>query len=86
MRTRGALASARPALLGPPPWATPAGIHPLIVALGAIGRRPGMVDDRVEARDMLSMTVLIDHDVVDGVLMALFLRRLSELMEAAFGL
>jgi pyruvate/2-oxoglutarate dehydrogenase complex dihydrolipoamide acyltransferase (E2) component len=56
------------------------------VALGAIGRRPGMVDDRVEARDMLSMTVLIDHDVVDGVLMALFLRRLSELMEAAFGL
>jgi hypothetical protein len=24
------------------------------VALGAIGRRPGMVDDRVEERDMLN--------------------------------
>jgi len=67
-------------------WGIPAGIHPLIVALGAIGRRPGMVDDRVEARDMLSMTVLIDHDVVDGVPMALFLRRLNELRETAFGL
>lgn len=67
-------------------WAIPAGVHPLIVALGAIGRRPGMVEGGVEARDMLSMTVQFDHDVVDGLPVALFLRRLSELMEGAFGL
>jgi hypothetical protein len=67
-------------------WGIPAGIHPLVVALGAIGRRPGLVDDRVEPRDVLSMTVLFDHDVVDGLPVALFLRRLSELMESAFSL
>ena len=32
------------------------------------------------------MTVLFDHDVVDGLPVALFLRRLSELMEGAFSL
>lgn len=67
-------------------WGIPAGIHPLCVALGAIGRRPGMAGDQMEPRDMLSMTVLFDHDVVDGVPMALFLRRLTELMEGAAGL
>jgi pyruvate/2-oxoglutarate dehydrogenase complex dihydrolipoamide acyltransferase (E2) component len=67
-------------------WGIPAGIHPLIVALGAIGRRPGIVEDRVEARDMLSLTVLFDHDVVDGVPMALYLRRITDLLEGAFGL
>ena len=67
-------------------WGIPAGLHPLIVAFGAIGRRPGIVEDRVEARDVLSMTVLFDHDVVDGVPMARFLRRLTDLMESAFGL
>ena len=67
-------------------WAIPIAIHPLIIALGAVGRRPGLVEDRVEARDLLSLTVLFDHEVVDGVPVALFLRRLTELMEGAFGL
>ena len=40
----------------------------------------------VRAREFLSMTALFDHDVVDGLPVALFLRRLSELMESAFGL
>ena len=67
-------------------WGIPVGFHPLAVALGAVGRRPGLVGDRVEPRDVLSMTVLFDHDVVDGMPVALFLRRLSDLMEKAFGL
>jgi pyruvate/2-oxoglutarate dehydrogenase complex dihydrolipoamide acyltransferase (E2) component len=77
-------------------WGIPSGIHPLLVALGAVGRRAGLAaggeDDaaagamRFEPRDVLSMTVLFDHDVVDGLPVALFLRRLAELMESAFGL
>jgi hypothetical protein len=67
-------------------WPIPPGIHPLNVALGAIGRRPGIVEGGVEERDMLSMTVQFDHDVVDGMPVALFLRKLSELMESGFGL
>jgi pyruvate/2-oxoglutarate dehydrogenase complex dihydrolipoamide acyltransferase (E2) component len=67
-------------------WGIPAGLHPLLVALGAVGRRPGMAGDEIEPRDVLSMTVLFDHDVVDGMPVALFLRRLSDLMENASGL
>ena len=67
-------------------WAIPRGIHPLIVVLGAIGRRPGCVGEEIVSRDILSLTVLFDHDVVDGVPVALFLRRLTDLMESAFGL
>ena len=67
-------------------WGIPAGLHPLLVALGAVGRRPGMAGDVMEPRDVLSMTVLFDHDVVDGLPVALFLRRLTDLMESAAGL
>jgi pyruvate/2-oxoglutarate dehydrogenase complex dihydrolipoamide acyltransferase (E2) component len=41
---------------------------------------------RVEPRDMLSLSVLFDHDVIDGVPAAAFVRRLTELMEGAYGL
>ena len=34
----------------------------------------------------IGLTVLFDHDVTDGVPVALFLRRLTELMETAWGL
>jgi pyruvate/2-oxoglutarate dehydrogenase complex dihydrolipoamide acyltransferase (E2) component len=61
-------------------WAVPVGIHPLSVALGAVAR---LHDPE---RELLSMTVLFDHDVTDGVPVALFLRRLTELMETACGL
>jgi pyruvate/2-oxoglutarate dehydrogenase complex dihydrolipoamide acyltransferase (E2) component len=67
-------------------WGIPITIHPLAVALGAIGRRPGLAEAGGEPREMLSLTVLFDHEVVDGVPVALFLRRLMELMEGAFGL
>ncbi len=67
-------------------WAIPIGIHPLVVAVGGVTRRPWVVEDRVEPRDALALTVLFDHDVIDGVPVALFLRRLVELLEGACGL
>lgn len=60
--------------------------HPLTVALGAIARKPAVVGDRVEARDFLGMTIVFDHDVVDGAPVAMFLQRLRELMESGYGL
>jgi pyruvate/2-oxoglutarate dehydrogenase complex dihydrolipoamide acyltransferase (E2) component len=64
----------------------PIAVHPLVVAIGAIGRRPGLAGDGVEPRDILSLTVLFDHEVVDGVPVALFLKRLTQVMEMAFEL
>lgn len=45
-----------------------------------------MVGDRIEPREFIGMTVVFDHDVVDGAPMAMFLERLRELMESAYGL
>jgi len=67
-------------------WGIPIAIHSLVVAIGAIGRRPGPAGDETEPREFVSLTVLFDHGVVDGVPVALFLKRLIQLMETAFEL
>jgi pyruvate/2-oxoglutarate dehydrogenase complex dihydrolipoamide acyltransferase (E2) component len=67
-------------------WGIPVGIHPLVVLLGGIARKPGVVGQEVQVRDYLSMTVLFDHDVVDGAPVARFLSRLRELIEGGYGL
>jgi pyruvate/2-oxoglutarate dehydrogenase complex dihydrolipoamide acyltransferase (E2) component len=40
----------------------------------------------VEPREFLGMTLMFDHDVIDGAPMAMFLQRLRELIESGFGL
>ncbi len=67
-------------------WGIPVEFHPLTVALGAIARKPAVVGDRVEAREFLGMTIVFDHDVVDGAPVAMFLQRLREVVESGHGL
>jgi pyruvate/2-oxoglutarate dehydrogenase complex dihydrolipoamide acyltransferase (E2) component len=67
-------------------WAIPIGIHPLIIALGSIARKPGVVGDAIEIREYLSTTVLFDHDVIDGAPATRFVQRLKELIETGYGL
>jgi pyruvate/2-oxoglutarate dehydrogenase complex dihydrolipoamide acyltransferase (E2) component len=65
-------------------WPVPIGIAPLIVALGTIALKPGVVGDSIEPREILAATVLFDHDVIDGGPVFLFIDRLRELMEGAY--
>jgi pyruvate/2-oxoglutarate dehydrogenase complex dihydrolipoamide acyltransferase (E2) component len=67
-------------------WGIPIGIHPLIVAVGAIAKRPGVVDGQIVVREYVGLTVLFDHDVTDGAPVARFIRRLQELMASGYGL
>jgi len=67
-------------------WGIPIGIHPLIVALGTIARKPGIMGNAIEIREFLSITVLFDHDVTDGAPVARFIQRLGELLEQGYGL
>jgi pyruvate/2-oxoglutarate dehydrogenase complex dihydrolipoamide acyltransferase (E2) component len=67
-------------------WGIPIGIHPLIIAVGAIAKRPNLVDDRVVMRECVGLTVLFDHDMTDGAPIARFIKRLEELMTSAYGL
>ena len=67
-------------------WPIPISIFPLCFALGTIVRKPGIVEGRIEPRDYLCLTAMVDHDVIDGAPAARFIARLSELVENGWGL
>ena len=54
--------------------------------MGGIAKKPGVIGDKIEIREYLSMTIMFDHDVVDGAPAARFVARLTDLVENAFGL
>ena len=58
----------------------------LTVTVGGIAKKPGVVDDKIEIREYLDMTVSIDHDVVDGAPMVRFVNYFRELIENGYGL
>lgn len=64
----------------------PATPTPLMVTVGGIGEKPGVVNGQIAIRDYLSLTVSFDHDVVDGAPAARFIGRLKELIESGYGL
>jgi hypothetical protein len=63
----------------------PAGQSVLLI-VGGIARKPAVIEERVEPRDLLDLTVAFDHDVVDGAPAARFVKRLVELIESGYGL
>lgn len=70
-------------------WGFPivSGPYPLFFGVGGISRKPGVVDnDRIEVREYLPMSVIFDHDAVDGADAARFLGRLGELLKEAYSL
>ena len=67
-------------------WAVPFGVHTLDVALGGISEKPGVVDGRIEIREYLCLTLMFDHDMVDGAPATRFAARFKELIENAYGL
>jgi hypothetical protein len=60
--------------------------HTLGLVVGSIARKPAVVDDRIEPREILHLTVVFDHDVVDGAPAARFAARLAELLTSGAGL
>lgn len=65
----------------PPPFPTP-----LMIAVGGIGEKRVDVDGRSAVREFLSLTISVDHDIVDGAPAARFAKRLKELIESGYGL
>jgi pyruvate/2-oxoglutarate dehydrogenase complex dihydrolipoamide acyltransferase (E2) component len=54
--------------------------------VGSIAWKPAVVEDRIEPRQILNLTLTFDHDVIDGAPAARFTRRLVELIESGYGL
>jgi pyruvate/2-oxoglutarate dehydrogenase complex dihydrolipoamide acyltransferase (E2) component len=64
----------------------PFSIHPVCFAIGSIVKKPGIINNNIDIREFLEMTILIDHDVIDGAPAARFVARLSELIEKGYNL
>ena len=67
-------------------WFIHTSIHPISFGVGSIIKKPRVIKDQIEIREILYMTVLIDHDVIDGAPMARFISKLSKNIESGYGL
>ncbi len=67
-------------------WGIPAAVFPLTVTLGGIAVKPGVIDGKIEAREMLNVTLSFDHDIIDGAPAARFAQQFRDLVESGFGL
>jgi pyruvate/2-oxoglutarate dehydrogenase complex dihydrolipoamide acyltransferase (E2) component len=60
--------------------------HVLDLVVGSTTRKPAVVEGRIEPREILNLTMVFDHDVIDGAPATRFARRLVELIESGYGL
>lgn len=67
-------------------WGIPMTVYTLCLTLGGISEKPGVIQGKIEVREYLSLTVSVDHDIVDGAPLARFMARLKELVESGYGL
>lgn len=58
----------------------------LMLTVGGIDSKQGAADSQAVTREQVSLTISVDHDLVDGAPAARFVRRLKELIESGYGL
>jgi pyruvate dehydrogenase E2 component (dihydrolipoamide acetyltransferase) len=63
--------------------ATPIINHPEVAILGVhkISRRPAVVADKIEVRDLMNLSISVDHRVVDGYEAARFVAEVKAMLE-----
>ena len=67
-------------------WAITMPNHTLSIAVGGIAKKPGIHNGEITVREYLSLTVSIDHDIVDGAPAARFVQTYRSLIEQSYGL
>ena len=67
-------------------WAIAMSSETLHVMIGGISKRPVAIEDKVEVRECVDLTLMADHAVVDGGPFTRFVQDLSELVEEGYGL
>jgi pyruvate/2-oxoglutarate dehydrogenase complex dihydrolipoamide acyltransferase (E2) component len=55
----------------------------LEIIVGGVSQRPRVIEGQVMVRDVLDLTIAIDHNVVDGAPAARFAAEFRELLESA---
>jgi pyruvate/2-oxoglutarate dehydrogenase complex dihydrolipoamide acyltransferase (E2) component len=67
-------------------WFIPKSVHPVSFGIGSVLKKPMAVNDEIRIREVLHMTVLIDHDVIDGAPMVRLLNDLRVCLESGWEL
>ena len=65
---------------------TPGSIYTTDVLVGGITEKPVAVNGQIVIREFLNLTIGLDHDIIDGVPAARFIKHFKELIENAHGL
>lgn len=60
--------------------------QPLAVVVGGTALKPACIEGRIEPREILNLTVMFNHDIIDGAPATRFTRRFVELIESGDGL
>ncbi|MBE0651790.1 MAG: 2-oxo acid dehydrogenase subunit E2 [Bacteroidales bacterium] len=67
-------------------WFVPISVHPICFGIGKVIKKPVVHNDQIAIREILNMTVLLDHDIIDGGQMARFISDLTANIEKGRGL
>lgn len=67
-------------------WPVSPPVYNLSLMLGGTAERPVAAGGQVELQQIMSVTLCLNHDIVDGAPAARFLRRLVGLIESGYGL
>jgi pyruvate/2-oxoglutarate dehydrogenase complex dihydrolipoamide acyltransferase (E2) component len=67
-------------------WVISPPAYNLCLMLGGVAEKPVVVGGQVTRQQMMSVTLYLNHDIVDGLPAARFARRLVELIESGYGL
>lgn len=67
-------------------WGLETTRHSLDLIVGSTAWKPAVVEGRIEPRQILNLTLVFDHHVIDGAPATRFTRRLLELIESGYGL
>ena len=62
-------------------WFIHKSVHPVSFGVGSILKKPVVIDNEIKIREILNMTILVDHDVIDGAPMVRFLDDLTDYVE-----
>ena len=63
-------------------WFIHRSVHPVSFGIGSVLRKPVVKGNEIMVRDILNMTILIDHDVIDGAQMLRLLNDLTRIIES----
>ena len=61
-------------------WFIQKSIHPVSFGMGSVIKKPVVIDDEIRIREILNMTILLDHDALDGAPMVRFMNDLTRLI------